>query len=139
MGIPQTDPRIDYKIKEIETLQKLQKQMQHQQGGYYDILRDKFERRIITAAQHRSLQNEDWQSTPQFLKDMLELSSPKDRLKEYALRSFIQLQDICDNMENGLFPEAPATVEDYDKLIGESFAETNPSIKDLVRQARTAA
>ena len=125
----------EYIEKELRTIQGLSKQFQSGQGKDYVALREKFKTLMYKSRKIKdgSLQHK---AISPFVKGLIrEDCSEKDCITAWENKTFSQLHKVEKTLQTAA-PSRPATKEDYDHYIGDHFHYTNPTIQDLVEEAR---
>jgi hypothetical protein len=129
---------VSYKEREIATLEKLQKEFQMSNGNRYNRMREAFEKQLY-AAKIDKFNELSFATHPPFFQELANKNlSDKEARTDWTNLVFSQLTDLLDILEGGsLTTPIPATVEDYDTYIGDTFADTTPLMQDLIKKART--
>ena len=125
----------EYIEHELRTIQGLSKQFQNGQGKDYVALRDKFTTLLYKSKKIKdgSLQ---YKTVSPFIKGLIrEQCSDKDCIAAWENKTFSELHKVESILQKAS-PSRPATKEDYDHYIDDHFHYTNPTIQDLVEEAR---
>ena len=121
---------------EIRTIQRLMMQFQNCNGKMYASL--EFER-LLTKSKKVKKPSMQYKSLSLFLKGILSRDLPHDDIiTMWGIKTYEDLYNVEQLLQTAS-PSRPATLEDYDEHIGNFLLETNPSLQDLVAEARTDA
>ena len=132
-GFPQ--PADHYRHGELKQILKIQAEFNNGVGDTYQSLKEEFDNRIFAAQRDRNIPSL-WAGFPPFIRRMSEIQDPKERLDAWIKKTLEDLEDTEFKLNNEGVLAVPATLEDYDALLAGTFAETNPTLQDLVAKAR---
>jgi hypothetical protein len=123
-----------YRFHELATVRRIQKQFRNSQGSFYARLRARLDKRISDARNNPANTDID-----PFIASIMHLHSDKEMYTLWDSETLTKLDIIEKNLNEAIHGTLPATLEDYDRYIGDTFQSINPLMQDLIQQARTDA
>ena len=131
---------------EIRRLDGLRHEFQIDQGDNYKKLKDHLEDRVHKAETAYSYPevaakkgDPPFEDYPLKIRDAVTRLTGFDKnfVKNWSAATYCQINDTIRRLESLTQEQRPATLEDYDQLIGHTLlAQTNPIIQDLIAKAR---
>ena len=109
-------------------------EFRNRQGKRWDRLRERFEHRLS-----RARNDPGSPTTCPFLRRCIELRDEKPIIDFWADTTLNEINNIENFLDAQVHPSRPATLDDYDRYIGNAFATHNPTMQALIAEARSDA